>query len=229
MKVTVVVAVHDCEKYIGRCLRSLLDQSFPRRDMEIVVVDDGSTDNTRRVLDTFGDWIRVVRLEEQQGLPSACNAGIRAALSRYVVRVDADDYVHEDFVRLLYLYLSLNPHYDAVACDYYVVDERETIVTRKNAMTDPIACGVMFKKDDLIELGLYDEGFMVHEDRDLRLRFEAEYSKVIRLELPLYRYRRHDNNMTNQLDRAQKYLHMLEQRHGKKPLPVVQAPAAGVQ
>jgi len=228
MKVTVVVAVHNCERYIGRCLRSLLDQSFPRREMEVVVVDDGSTDNTRRVLETFGDWIRVVRLEEQQGLPSACNAGIRAALSRYVVRVDADDYVHEDFVRLLYLYLSLNPQYNAVACDYYVVDEREEIVGRKNATTDPIACGVMFKKDDLIELGLYDEGFMVHEDRDLRLRFEARYSQVVRVELPLYRYRRHESNMTNQTERGKKYTKMLEQRHGSQQPAVVQPPAQGV-
>ena len=163
MKVSVIVATYNREKYIGRAIRSLLDQSFRKSDYEILVVDDGSTDNTKRVLDSFEDLIRVVSLPEQKGLPSACNEGISKALGRFTVRVDADDYVHENLLRIEYLYLSLNPEIDAVACDYYTVDENEKRIARCSADTDPIGCGIMFKKDNLVAIGLYDEDFLILE------------------------------------------------------------------
>ena len=128
MKVSVIVANHNGEMYISRAIRSIIEQSFPKNDYEILVVDDGSTDHSHRIIESFGDWIKVIYLGEHKGLPYACNEGIRKAISRYVVRVDADDYVHEDLLRVEYLYLSLNEHIDAVACDYYLVDEKEKIV-----------------------------------------------------------------------------------------------------
>ena len=213
MNVTVIVAVHNCEKYIGRCIRSLIEQSYPREKFEILVVDDGSTDNTVRVLEPFGEWIRVIRSEKQQGLPATCNSGIRNALSRYVVRVDADDYVHEDFLRVGQLFLSLNTCYNAVAFDYYIVNDREDILERKNANSDPIACGILFKKDDLVDIGLYDEEFRVHEDIDLRLRFIQQHT-IGRIELPMYRYRRHEDNMTNNIENGRIYSKLLEVKHG---------------
>ena len=79
---------------------------------------------------------------------------------------------------------------DAVACDYFLVNDTEEVIERKNCLTDPIGCGVMFRKDQLVNIGLYDEDFLRHEERDLRLRFVKEH-KIYRLELPLYRYRRH--------------------------------------
>ena len=112
MKVTVIVAVHNGEYHIGRAIRSLLEQSMAKKDYEILVVNDGSTDNTLRVLNSYGEWIRVINIEKQVGLPAACNIGIRDAHSRFVVRVDADDYVHEDLLKIEYLFLSMNPAYD---------------------------------------------------------------------------------------------------------------------
>jgi hypothetical protein len=107
--------------------------------------------------------------------------------------------VHHDFVRVLSLFLELNGHMDAVACDYYTVDEREEHLEHVNCFERPIGCGVMFRKERLIELGLYDETFLMAEDLDLRLRFEQRW-KMHRVELPLYRYRRHPENMTADLE-----------------------------
>ena len=63
-------------------------------------------------------------------------------------------------------------------------------------MENPIGCGIMFETSHLFEIGLYDEEFQLLEERELRYRFEKKY-KIHRLELPLYRYRRHENNITN--------------------------------
>ncbi len=214
MKVSVIVATYNCERYISRAIRSLIAQSFPKEDYEIIVVDDGSTDNTEQILESFGDRIRVINLGEHRGLPYACNEGIRKALSRFVVRVDADDYVHEDLLRVQYLYLSLNEHFDAVACDYYLVDDRERIIDRKNADIDPIACGIMFKKDNLIATGLYDEKFLMLEEVDLRIRYLQKFN-IHRVELPLYRYRMHKSNLTGNKEAMRHYQDMLVEKHGE--------------
>lgn len=215
MKVSVIVATYNCERYLSRAIRSLIAQSFPKNDYEILVVDDGSTDHTQRILESFGNWIKVISLPEHKGLPSACNEGIGKALGRYTIRVDADDYVHEDLLRIECLYLTLNHDYDAVACDYYMVDENERRIGRYNADTNPIGCGIMFKKDNLVAIGLYDENFMILGDDDLRIRYLQKF-KIHRIELPLYRYRQHDSNITRDKKAAQHYRDMLARKHGKK-------------
>lgn len=188
------MAAHNEERYIERALRSCLNQSAPRGLYEVIVVEDGSTDATRRIAESF-EGVTVLPNEAQLGLPASLNRGLKAAHSRFVVRVDADDYVHHDFIRVLSLFLELNPHMDAVACDYFTVDEHEDHLEHISCVDRPIGCGVMFRKERLIELGLYDESFLMAEDLDLRLRFEQRW-KMHRVELPLYRYRLHGENMT---------------------------------
>ncbi|MFC1930555.1 glycosyltransferase family 2 protein [Chloroflexota bacterium] len=214
MNVSVIIATYNYARYIGRAIRSVINQSFPKDSYEIIVVDDGSTDNTIKVLEPFREWIKVVSLGQHKGLPYACNEGIEKALGRYVVRVDADDYVHEDFLKVEYLYLSLNTHFDAVACDYYLVDENENHIARKNVDTDPIACGIMFKKDNLVDIGLYDENFLMLEEVELRIRYLEKF-KIHRIELPFYRYRMHKSNLTSDKKSLEFYQDMLKKKHGE--------------
>ncbi|TGN18245.1 glycosyltransferase [Leptospira idonii] len=210
--VSVIVAAFNQEKYIGRCIRSLLNQNFPREDYEIIVVNDGSTDKTKYALEVFGEEVRVIENDVNKGLPFSLNIGIRSAVGQFIVRVDADDYVNSDYVGILHKFLSYNPHFDAVACDYYLVDDHEEFLTRKNCMTDPIGCGLMFRIEQLIDIGLYDDEFLSHEDKDLRIRFEKKHS-IHRVELPLYRYRRHDSNMTNDVQLMDERLENLRKKH----------------
>lgn len=196
--VAVVMAARNEERYIERALRSCLNQSAPRDLYEIFVIDDGSSDATSRIAETFRG-VQVLANESQLGLPASLNRGLKAAHSRFVVRVDADDYVHHEFIKVLSLLLELNPYMDAVACDYVTVDEHEAHLEHVNCLDRPIGCGVMFRKERLIELGLYDESFLMAEDLDLRLRFERHW-KMHRVELPLYRYRLHGENMTTDVD-----------------------------
>ena len=94
------------------------------------------------------------------------------------------------------MFLSLNNHFNAVACDYLFVDDQQNVISQVNCLEKPIGCGIMFRLDKLIDIGLYNENFLAREEEELSLRFKKKYS-IERVALPLYRYRRHSDNMTN--------------------------------
>jgi glycosyltransferase involved in cell wall biosynthesis len=217
--VSVIVAAYNQEKYIGRCLRSLLNQDFESGSYEIIVVDDGSIDKTKYALELFKDpfnsLVKVITNDSNKGLPAALNQGIKKCCSKYIVRVDSDDYVNSNFLKVLHLYLETNPNVDAIACDYLLVDADENVLERCYSREKPIACGIMFKHESLKSIGLYDESFRCHEDRDLRLRFEKKYS-IKHLDIPLYRYRRHENNITNDIANMARYDKELALKHNLK-------------
>src|SRR2546421_3375247 len=194
-QVSIIVPAFNVERFIGRALRSVIGQSYVD-GYEVIVVDDCSTDRTAFALDLFKGEITLLRNEAKCGLPGSLNRAIRAARGKYIVRVDADDYVAHDYLYILLRFLEANTHMDAIACDYYVVDDSENVLERMNCMERPIGCGIMFRSDHLIDIGLYDDALLMHEDRDLRARFLEKYA-ISRVELPLYRYRRHTDNMTN--------------------------------
>jgi len=213
--VSVIIPVFNQEKWIGRCLRSLMHQTMPRNNYELIVVDDGSDDRTSYALDLFKEEIKQINLSENKGLPAALNMGIKSSKANHIVRVDSDDYVNENFLFLLYEFIEQNKYMDAVACDYLLVDDHEEVISRKNCIEEPIGCGIMFKSNHLLEIGLYDEEFQLHEERELRHRFEKKY-KIHRLELPLYRYRRHENNITNDHESLVCHDKKMKDKHGIK-------------
>jgi glycosyltransferase involved in cell wall biosynthesis len=204
MKVSIIIACFNRENYLSRAIRSALSQKFPPDDFEVIVVDDGSTDHSPQIARDYGDQIVYLRHEKNLGLPVARNIGIRRARGRYVVHVDSDDYVHEDLIYVEHLHLALNPHWGAVSCDYIIVDEQEQHISRVSGIHRPIACGMMFRKDALISIGLYDETLQICEDEDLRIRFMQRYH-IGHVELPLYRYLQHAGNLTHNHQEVEKY------------------------
>ena len=216
VKISVIVTAYNQEKYIGRCLRSLLKQTIDPRFYEINLVNDASEDKTQFASELFCDpmnsIINVINNDVNLGLPASLNKAIRISKGEYIVRVDADDWVSKDFTKLLYTFLENNVYMDAIACDYVTVDNNGKVIERKNCFKEPIACGIMFKKKHLFEIGLYDEHFQINEERDLRIRFEKNYT-IHRLELPLYRYRKHENNMTNNKTALRQYDQKLFEKH----------------
>lgn len=194
--VSVIIPVFNQEKYLGRCLRSLLSQSLGLDSFQIITIDDGSTDHTKEILDTFSSNIKIFSNKKNLGLPACLNIGIKNAKSKYIVRVDSDDYVNFDYLKILLMFLEENKDFDAAACDYYLVNDKEDIIRRVDCSKEPIGCGIIFRTENLIDIGMYDEKFLLDEEKELRKRFEKKYN-IHRIPLPLYRYRRHNNNLTN--------------------------------
>ncbi|MBL8349000.1 MAG: glycosyltransferase family 2 protein [Burkholderiaceae bacterium] len=231
--VSVIVPAYNQERYIGRCLRSLLQQTMPQDRYEIIVIDDASTDRTAYALELFHDQIVRLRNPSNLGLPASLNRGIAASRGQFIVRVDSDDYVNANFVNILHFFLDQNPNHDAVACDYLLVDDDELVLERADCLAEPIGCGILFRREQLLSVGGYDESFLRHEDREFRLRFEQRF-RIGRLELPLYRYRRHERNMTNDAAAMNLHRERLSAKHGAEaahrafettsPLPLLPQP-----
>ena len=211
-KISVIIPVFNQQKYIERCVRSILSQTFNSDAYEIIVIDDCSKDNTLKNLEKYKDNIIILKNEKNYGLPYSLNKAIRASRAQYIVRLDSDDYVNDKFLEILHLFISTNKSTDAFACDYYLVDEHENIIKQKNCIDDPIGCGIIFNTKDLIDIGLYDIDFLLNEEKDLRIRFEKKY-KISRIALPLYRYRKHQTNITNNKLEIESYNKKIIQKH----------------
>lgn len=182
-------------RFLPQALRSLLAQTLPREQSEIIVVDDGSTDDTAEVLARFAKDVRALR-QPQRGLVAAVNAGLKLARGRYFVRVDADDQAAPDLLALGCRLLSANPQGVCVFSDHFEVRDGRRVRKR----TDPqnlytlIACGTTFRTALLREVGGYRKLYWEEYDLYLRLR---EHGEFLHLPLPLYFYRKHSMSMTH--------------------------------
>lgn len=211
VNVSVVIPAFNEEKNIGRCLRSLYNQSLPMEDYELIVVDDGSRDNTLKEITKFKDNLIYIKNKKNLGLPYSLNRGIESSKGKYIVRVDADDYVHQDYLRILNVALNQNNNIDAVSCDYVIVDERQNKKEIKNCEDYPIGCAIMYRREQLIEVGMYDEQFLAREEEEFADRFNLIY-KTTRLPIPLYYYYLHGNNLTLNKEKMEYYKKLLVEK-----------------
>ena len=196
-KITICIPSHNRSKLLGRCLRSLIDQSIDFKHYEIIVVDDGSNDSTDLVLKAFLNDIVLIKNNKRIGLSKSLNKAIKASKGKYFLRVDSDDYVNKDYIKFLYETIIRNPEYNAAYCDYYLVDDKENVLKKCNSEKFPIGCGIIFKTKDLIKVGMYSPKIKIYEEIDLIKRLKANIKfKMLRLPIPLYRYRMHSTNMT---------------------------------
>lgn len=192
--VSVIIPVYNSDKFIGRCLRSLKNQTLNKKNYEIVVIDDCSIDfSLREIKKHKQSNIKIIKNDKNLGLPASLNKGIREAKGTLIVRVDSDDWVHEDFLNILSTFLYLNKDLDAVSCDYALTDVNEKILKIENCLKKPIGCGIMFRLQQLLGLGLYDVNFKYAEEEALRKIFLKRFS-ITRVPLNLYRYRQHKKN-----------------------------------
>ena len=190
----------------------MLTQSLSKDYYEIIIINDRSNDQTSYILNLFKEDIVVIDNKKNIGLPASLNKGIKQSKGKYIVRVDSDDYVNSNFLLFLLEFIKQNEDYncDAVACDYLIVDDEEKIVLKKSSKKNPIGCGILFRKKDLKSIGLYDKRLFLCEERELISRFKKKFTLGF-LNIPLYRYRRHRTNITNNKKKLQFFKKMLKE------------------
>ena len=192
--VSAIVPVYNSEKFISKCLSSLNNQSLDKKKFEVIVVDDYSIDSSCRIINKYKNkQITLIKNKKNIGLAASLNRGITVSKGSFVVRVDSDDWVHEDFLYILSKFLLNKKNIDAVACDYTLTNEKEVSISVKNCLKKPIGCGIMFRKKQLLDIGLYDRSFKYAEEEALRKKFLKKYD-IIRIPLSLYNYRQHSKN-----------------------------------
>lgn len=208
VQTSIIVTNFNREQYIGRAIRSCLKQSLPKESYEIIVVDDCSTDNSRTVIESFGDKVIPIFLDKNVGVAEASNVGIRNALGSYIIRVDSDDYITENTLLFLTEILDKNHDIGFVYADHVYVDEKENLLERVNLQTLDLlfrhGAGIIFRKTYLESLGLYDPNLRHAEDYDLLKRYIRNFDGY-HLKMPLYRYRQWSGNSIKNVEERKMY------------------------
>ncbi len=185
-KVSVIIPTFNRAEKICRAVSSVINQTF--RDIEIIVIDDASTDNTIERLNDFGSRIKVIRHDKNMGVSASRNTGLSSAIGEYIALLDSDDYWLPEKLDVQVAFFKANP--DAVICqarELWVRHGKRVnpgkkhlkpsgdifIQSLKLCLVSPSA--VMFKRSLLDEVGMFDEAFPVCEDYDLWLRISYKY------------------------------------------------------
>ncbi|MBF0458287.1 MAG: glycosyltransferase family 2 protein [Nitrospirae bacterium] len=193
---SVIVPVYNGGRFIERALSSAFEQDAAGFGYEVIVINDGSTDNTSEVLSKYGDRIVLVERRQNRGLVYSVNEGIRAASGPYIIRLDADDEFAPD---TLYLHREFLEGYgaDFSFSDYVNINEwdrtSERVSIRGNYLK-MIAIGIAFKREIFDKAGMYDDMFW--EEHNFMLKVLAAGFKGVYIPLPLIKYYHHDANMT---------------------------------
>jgi glycosyltransferase involved in cell wall biosynthesis len=207
-QVTVLMAVFNGAGHLVPSVRSILSQTLG--DLELLVVDDGSTDATSRELASLAEpRLRIVRNEYNMGLTFSLNRGVELARGEFIARLDAHDEALPDRLRQQVVFLQEHPAVGIVGTGFRLVDDRgrhlRTILPPRSSLeirwtslfASPfLHSAVMLRRDLLVSRGLnYDKAFRVTQDYDLWVRL-LEFCEGANLSAPLVRYRLHPDGVT---------------------------------
>ena len=223
-EVSVIIPAYNAARFIGEALQSVLQQTF--QDFEIIVVDDGSTDDTARVVAGIADpRIRYV-YQENKGLSSARNHGLRLAQGGYIALLDADDMWQPQYLARMIETLQNNAQAGAAYCGFRYMDAAgrplkvvvsrvvppqrfRSELVRRNWLS---ACAVFVRTQCYRECGGFDEHLRACEDYDMWLRMSERYEFVGIPEVLVW-YRRSGTNMSDDVDYMTGALELVLTKH----------------
>ena len=205
-EISVVLAVHNGMPYLPETMGSLFRQAFKR--FECVVVDDASSDDTWRYLQSLDDpRIRAVRLQ-RVGFATALNEGIRLASSKWVARIDADDVAEPERLGAQFAVAKTNFRVALIGCQARCIDQQSAVVGERQFPVSDSAIrfqmffgcpflhpGVMFPRELAMACGGYRASYAPSEDYDLWTRL-AGLGELANHPAPLMQYRLHGSSMT---------------------------------
>lgn len=204
--VSVIIPAYNQAKYLGAAIQSVLDQTYPR--FEVIVVDDGSTDNTAAVVAGFSDpRVRYIR-QENRGLSAARNTGIRSARGAYLSYLDSDDLFLPEKLALLTAELEDKPYLGLVAGQAIPIDEQGKQIGKvfdhplpaegsQLLMGNPLHVGsIVIRHTWQDRVGLFDENLRSYEDWDMWLRLLRAGCRTGWVNRPVSLYRFHQAQMT---------------------------------
>jgi len=228
--ISVVIPAYNAERFIGEAIASVHAQTLPVS--EIIVVDDGSTDRSSQVAENLG--ATVIR-QSNRGVARARNVGIRAATTEWIALLDQDDIWEPEKIECQWSAVRLYPDVGIVSCKMRWFEQNGSDVTEIEIPSDLAGTGdgsiryiprvqdelplsrmtdnpssVLIRRDVLLSVGLFDEGFRQNEDLECFLRVVARYPLAI-VERPLVHHRVHGrNNANNPLEVGLSYVKIIE-------------------
>jgi len=205
--ITVFMAAYNAAAYIKEAIESVITQTF--EDYELLIVDDGSVDNTFEIISSFNDpRIRVIRNGKNMGLTSTRNVALNEAKGTYLAILDSDDIAMKNRLQLQYDFFSENPQFALCGSQAFIIDNSGNQKDEKLVVpTDPdklkitmlfsnsyVNSSVMMKTAVLRELGGYKD-YAPAEDYELFTRIAEKYP-IKNLPEFLVKYRQHEHNIS---------------------------------
>jgi hypothetical protein len=206
VSVSVIIPAYNQGHYLGEAIRSVLAQTYP--DFEIIVVDDGSTDNTADVAKSYSDSRVRYIYQENRGLSGARNTGIRHATGSFLSYLDSDDLFLPEKLALLVNKFESEPELGLVAGQACLIDEKgqslglifDEEIPRDPTLLllhNPLHVGsVMVRRAWQECVGFFDETLRSYEDWDMWLRLARAGCKMGWVDQPVSQYRFHQAQMT---------------------------------
>ncbi len=219
-KVSVIIPVYNVEDYLEKCLDSVVNQTL--KDIEIIVVNDGSPDNSQKIIDEYKkkDKRIISIMKENGGQASARNLGIKKARGEFLCFVDSDDWIELDMLEVLYNNAKEN-HSDIVTCDYFrVMDNVYTKMAfiQRNG-NDPIKnyilnssgpCWRIVKRDIIVDNNLYFPEGIIYEDYAVVPLYALFCHKITHVDKPLYYYLIRENSTMTQKKFNKKFSNIID-------------------
>lgn len=206
--VTIYITNYNYGKYLEKAIESVLKQTY--KNIEIYIIDDGSTDNSRTILEKYYNipTIKIV-YQQNKGLIVSNNISLRLANGKYIMRLDADDYLDSNAVSIMVAELESDEQLGLIYPNYFIINENDEIINyriRNNEENNQVkdipshgAC-TLIRKEFLDEIGGYNEQYTCQDGFYLWVNFINRY-KVKNIETPLFYYRQHGTNLTENKDR----------------------------
>jgi len=203
--ISVYITNRNYGNFLEKAIKSYLNQTF--KEKELIIVDDSSTDNSKKIIEKYESRkiCRVIYNSKNQGLIKSSNLAIKSAKGNYVLRLDADDYLDPNALTIFYQAISRDLNIALVYSDYYIVDNKNNILSFQKQMVkneilsnqEPaLAACCLIRKSALFSVNLYDERFNRQDGYDIWFKLIKNF-KFKHVSLPLFFYRRHNVNLTN--------------------------------
>jgi len=206
-RITVLMPAYNAENYIGEAISSVLKQTFG--DFELLIINDGSTDSTVKIIQSFKDQRIVLIQQENTGIATALNVGLKHSRAPYIARFDADDICYPERLRVQYDFITAHPEYNIIgtAADYMDAEENyiftqhpvahlnEEIQELKYTICPFIHSSVFYKKDVIVANGGYNEHAYTYEDHFLWVNI-LKHTKACNLSQSLLKVRLNPESIT---------------------------------
>lgn len=211
--VTVLVRTYNSQETIERALNSVIEQTLHCDLFSILVVDDGSTDDSIRRVQQYMD-VTFLRTDHK-GSIAALNTGLKAVETPYVILLDSDDWFEPTILEKMYSVFEQNPITGFVYSDYYeVVDGSKKLVSVRDNIFNTVAAGIMFSLDVLQSHGYYDES-LVFPEYDLLIQMLSSTTHF-HIPEPLYNYVRHEGSITADKSLVELGRRQLFEKYGRR-------------
>lgn len=226
-KVSVIIPCYNASATIRETLKSIKEQTF--KDYEVIIVNDGSTDDTDNILTSYAEQLNgllKIITQTNQGQTVAKNVGIRNSKGQFIAFLDSDDLWAPEKLEYQLAYMESRPHVGLCYTEGILINEKGDKIGKVNCLpsyrgncfdkllikNDIVASSVMIKREILDRVGLFDEDFKACENWDMWIRI-SKVSQIEYIDRPLTYYRVHLKNMSKNMDKMYVYRLKIIDKH----------------